>query len=67
MITPATAMAGPTAAPGASETTGVARPCDAIAWAETRDTAGRAGLGGSRAGASGGVLRTAGRRLVALR
>jgi hypothetical protein len=46
--------------PGAAETASVAGPCDVIAPAGTRDTA-------ERARASGGVMRTAGRRPVARR
>ena len=54
-------------APGAAETASMAGPCDVIARAGTPDTAGRARLGASRARASGGVMRTAGRRPVARR
>ena len=52
---------------GASETARVAGPCDVIARAGTRGTGERARLGASRARASGGVMRTAGRRPVARR
>jgi hypothetical protein len=53
--------------PGAAETASVAGPCDVIARAGTRDTAGRVRLGASRGRACGGVMRTAGRRPVARR
>jgi hypothetical protein len=53
--------------PGAAKTASVAGPCDVIAPAGTRDTAERARLGASRARASGGVMRTDGRRPVARR
>ena len=53
--------------PGAAQTASVAGPCDVIAPAGTRDTAERARLAASRARASGGILRTAGRRPVARR
>ena len=53
--------------PGTAETASAAGPCDVIARAGTRDTAERARLAASRARASGGVLRTAGRRPVARR
>ncbi len=59
--------AAPGEVPGAAETASVAGPCDAIAPAGTRDTAGRARPGASRARASGGVMRTAGRRPVTRR
>ena len=59
--------AAPGEVPGAAKTANVAGPCDVIAPAGTRDTAGRAGLGASRARASGGVMRTAGRRPVTRR
>ena len=59
--------AAPGKVPGAAETASVAGPCDVIAPAGTRDTAGRARLGASRARASGGVMQTAGRRPVTRR
>ena len=45
-------------APGVPGTASVARPCDVIAWAGTRDTGEPARLVTSRAGARGGVTRT---------
>ena len=53
--------------PGAAETASVAGRGDVIAPAGTRDTAGRARLGASRVRASGGAMRTAGRRPVVRR
>ena len=53
--------------PGAAVTATVAGPCDVIAPAGTRDTGERARLGGPAPRASGGVMRTAGRRPVARR
>ena len=59
--------AAPGEVPGASETASVAGSCDVIAPAATRDTGERARSVTSRASASGGVMRTAGRRPVARR